>query len=243
MYLDTILSWGPRLRRPRRNPLRDIVTMMFIKYKRIAANSVSDAVNVVPTTGRSISQESKNLMKNLDDMSPTQKKRTHISPRFIVSMLVLLLALIAVVSLGIFSTQGHNVALSAARSTPIQDSITPTVQATPAPASVKVYVTLDEYKITSSMTNFKVGTTYFFIVKNIGDTLHEFFIMPDKPNGSNYLVNGQYEGNAVQGQEIKPGATLMVNYIFKTSATTHYEIACLMRGHYAAGMSRPIVVK
>ncbi len=188
-------------------------------------------------------RKAKNLMKNLEDMSPTPKKRTRISSRFIVSMLILLLALIAVVSLGIFSTQGRNVALSAARSTPIQNSITPTVQATPAPASVKVYVTLDEFKITSSLTSFKVGTRYFFVVKNIGDSLHEFFIMPDKPNGSNYLVNGQYEGNAVQGQEIEPGKTLMVNYIFKTSSTTHYEIACLMRGHYAAGMSHPIVVK
>ena len=182
-------------------------------------------------------------MQNLDNMSPTPKRRTHFSPRFIGTLLALVLALAAVVSLSIFSTQNHNVALSAARSTPIQDSITPTVQATPAPASIKVYVTLDEFKITSSVTNFKVGTTYFFVVKNIGDTLHEFFIMPDKPGGSNYLVNGEYEGDAVQGQEIKPGATLMVNYIFKTSPTTHYEIACLMRGHYAAGMSRPIVVK
>ena len=182
-------------------------------------------------------------MKNLDDMSPISKKRTRLSPRFVVSILVLLLALIVVVSLGIFSTQGHNVALSAARSTPVQDAIIPIAQATPAVGAVKVKVTLDEYKITSSVTNFKVGTTYYFVVTNIGDTLHEFFIMPDKPNGSNYLVNGEYEGSAVQGQEIEPGKTLMVNYVFKPSNTTHYEIACLMRGHYAAGMSRPIIVQ
>ncbi len=182
-------------------------------------------------------------MKNIDDMSSTSKKRKRISPRFIVTMLVLLVALVAVVSLGIFSTQGHNVALSAARSTSVQDGSTPTVQAMPVRGAVRVDVTLNEYKITSSLTNFKVGTPYYFVVTNIGDTLHEFFIMPDKPNGSNYLVNGEYEGNAVQGQEIEPGKTLMVNYVFKASATTHYEIACLMRGHYAAGMSRPIVVK
>jgi len=182
-------------------------------------------------------------MKNSDNLPSTPKKRTRLSARFIAGITVLLLALIAVVALGIFSTQGHNVALSAARSTSAQDSIAPTVQATPVPAAVKVKVTLDEYKITSSVTNFKVGTTYYFVVTNIGDTLHEFFIMPDKPNGSNYLVNGEYEGNAVQGQEIEPGKTLMVNYVFKASNTTHYEIACLMRGHYAAGMSRPIIVK
>lgn len=182
-------------------------------------------------------------MKNLDDMPPSQKKRTRLSPRFVVSILILLLALVAIVSFGIFSTQGHNVALSAARSTPTQDGITPTVQATPAASAVTVKVTLDEFKITSSVTNFKVGTTYYFVVKNIGDTLHEFFIMPDKPNGSNYLVNGEYTGSAVQGQEIEPGKTLMVNYVFQASNTTHYEIACLMRGHYAAGMSRPIIVR
>ncbi len=182
-------------------------------------------------------------MKNLDDIPSTSKKRTRLSPRFIVSMFVLLLALIAVVALGIFSTQGHNVALSAARSTSAQDAITPTVQATPAPGAVKVEVTLAEFKITSSITNFKVGIPYYFVVTNKGHSLHEFFIMPDKPNGSNYLVNGEYKGSAVQGQEIEPGTTLRVNYVFKTSNTTHYEIACLMRGHYAAGMSRPIIVK
>ena len=182
-------------------------------------------------------------MKNFDDMPSTLKKRTRISPRFVVSILVLLLALVAVVSLGIFSTQGHNVALSATRNTSAQDRITPTVQATPVLGAIKVKVTLDEYKITSSVTTFKVGTPYYFVVTNIGDILHEFFIMPDKPNGANYLVNGEYEGNAVQGQEIEPGKTLMVNYVFKASNTTHYEIACLMRGHYAAGMSRPIIVK
>ncbi len=182
-------------------------------------------------------------MKNLDDMPSTPRKRTRISPRFVVSILVLLLALVAVVSLGIFSTQGHNVALSATSNTSTQDGTIPTVQATPVAGAIKVEVTLSEYKITSSVTTFKVGTPYYFVVTNRGGILHEFFIMPDKPNGANYLVNGEYEGNAVQGQEIEPGNTLMVNYVFKASNTTHYEIACLMRGHYAAGMSRPIIVK
>lgn len=185
-------------------------------------------------------------MKNLDDMPSTLKKRTRLSPRFVVSILVLLLALIAVVAFNIFSTQGRNLALSAARSisgTPTQDSMMPLVQETPAPTAVEVVVTLDEYKITSSVTNFKVGTPYYFVVTNKGDVLHEFFIMPDKPNGANYLVNGQYRGDAVQGQELKPGKKLMVNYVFKASNTMRYELACLMRGHYLAGMSRPIIVK
>ncbi|GAC1433482.1 MAG: hypothetical protein PVS3B3_03350 [Ktedonobacteraceae bacterium] len=182
-------------------------------------------------------------MQNLDDMPFTSKKRRHISPRFIVSMLVLLLALVVVVSLGIFSTRGRSVALSAASSTSTQDGNTPTVQASPVPGAIKVEVNLDEFSITASITTFKVGTPYYFVVTNKGDTLHEFFIMPDKPDGSNYLVQGEYVGNAVQGIEVKPGTTLKVNYTFTSSATTHYEIACLMRGHYAAGMSRPIVVK
>ena len=182
-------------------------------------------------------------MQNLDDIPSTPKKRTHLSPRFVVTILTLLFALVAVVAFGIFSTQGRNVALSATGSTAVQDVSTPTVEATPATGAVPVRVTLDEYKITSSVTNFRVGTMYYFVVTNIGDTLHEFFIMPDKPNGANYLVNGEYQGGPVQGQEIEPGKTLKVNYVFKTSNTTHYEIACLMRGHYAAGMSRPIIVK
>ncbi len=184
-------------------------------------------------------------MKDPKDISPTPKQPRRISPRFVGTLFVLLLALVAVVSLSIFSTRNQNVALSAARSTSTsaQDAVTPTVQATPMAGAVKVDVTLSEFHITSSVTDFKVGTPYYFVVTNAGRSLHEFFIMPDKPNGSNYLVNGQYNGALVQGQPVKPGTTLMVNYTFKASNTTHYEIACLMRGHYAAGMSRPIIVK
>ena len=181
-------------------------------------------------------------MKNLDDI-PQSKKRTRISTRFVGTLLVLLLALAVVVSLSIFSTQSHNVALSAARSTPVQDMATATVQPTQVSGAIRVDVTLSEFLITSSITTFKVGTPYYFVVTNEGQSLHEFFIMPDKPDGSNYLVNGQYNGALVQGQPVQAGTTLMVNYVFKPSSTTHYEIACLMRGHYAAGMSRPIIVK
>lgn len=153
-------------------------------------------------------------------------------------------AVFVVVALGVLSIQSQSVAHSATQNTSSQNAVVATGQAKPARGAVKVKVTLDEFKITSSITTFKVGTPYFFIVKNIGDSLHEFFIMPDKPNGANYLVNGQYEGQQVfQGQEIQPGKTLMVNYTFSPSSTTRYEIACLMRGHYAAGMSRPIIVK
>ena len=169
------------------------------------------------------------------------KKRTNISPRFVGNMLLLLFAVLVVVSLGILSMQ--SVAHSATQNTSSQNATAATVQATPAHGAMKVNVTLDEFKITSSITTFKVNTPYYFIVKNIGDSLHEFFIMPDKPNGANYLVNGEYEGQQVfQGQEIQPGRTLMVNYTFAPASTTRYEIACLMRGHYAAGMSHPIVV-
>ncbi|GAC1358154.1 MAG: hypothetical protein NVS4B11_34430 [Ktedonobacteraceae bacterium] len=174
-------------------------------------------------------------VKKHDD-TPTKKQRVNMSPRFVGNMLLLLIAVVVVVSLGILSTQGHTVAQSATPSTPAQ------VAATPARAAVKVLVTLAEFSITSSVTTFHVGTPYYFVVTNQGHSLHEFFIMPDKPDGSTYVVNGEYEGNTVQGQAVKPGTTLMVNYMFSPSSTTRYEIACLMRGHYAAGMSRPIVV-
>ena len=164
------------------------------------------------------------------------------SPRFIGNMLLVFFAVLVVVALGVLSIQSQSVAHSATQNPASQNDVA-AVQATPARGAVKVNVTLDEFKITSSITTFKVGTPYYFIVKNIGDSLHEFFIMPDKPNGANYLVNGQYEGRQVfQGQEIQPGKTLVVNYTFSPSSTTRYEIACLMRGHYAAGMSRPIMV-
>src|SRR5258708_17259188 len=41
----------------------------------------------------------------------------------------------------------------------------------------QVNVTLSEFKIQSSQTNFNPGTTYHFVVTNNGHTNHEFMVM------------------------------------------------------------------
>jgi uncharacterized cupredoxin-like copper-binding protein len=43
-------------------------------------------------------------------------------------------------------------------------------------------------------------------------------------------------------EQVFPGTTLRMNFTFTPSLTGKSEIACLMRGHYAAGMHLPIVV-
>ena len=43
-------------------------------------------------------------------------------------------------------------------------------------------------------------------------------------------------------EQVFPGTTLRMNFIFSPALIGKSEIACLMRGHYAAGMKLPIVV-
>ena len=39
-------------------------------------------------------------------------------------------------------------------------------------------ITVTEFKITSSVTSFAVGTPYHFVVTNAGQTQHELMVMP-----------------------------------------------------------------
>src|SRR5512135_3083821 len=41
-----------------------------------------------------------------------------------------------------------------------------------------VTITLTEFKITASLSTFKVGTPYHFVVTNAGTTTHELMVMP-----------------------------------------------------------------
>ena len=116
------------------------------------------------------------------------------------------------------------------------------IQQTPTPGAVSVTVKLAEYTIVSSMTVFHAGTTYYFVVSNRGQQVHEFMIMPEKPDGSELSPDLQYKEQLIEIEQIAPGTTMRINYTFKPTSAGRYEIACQMRGHYQAGMKLPIRV-
>jgi len=108
---------------------------------------------------------------------------------------------------------------------------------------VNVQVNLTEFKIDSSITSFKVGVPYHFIVTNNGSVPHEFNIMPPE---SGQLTTEQVHQMALAeiGQsDLAAGVTATLDYTF----TQEYpqgalELTCHLPGHYEAGMHIPIEV-
>jgi uncharacterized cupredoxin-like copper-binding protein len=114
------------------------------------------------------------------------------------------------------------------------------IDETPTAGAITVFVTLVDFKIYSTVTTFKVGVPYYFVVTNRGPSVHEFAIFPDKPDGSPLPMDVQYVHRLIEIEQVAPGSTIKLNFVF--SAAGRDEIACQMRGHYQAGMRLPIVV-
>jgi len=134
---------------------------------------------------------------------------------------------------------------TAATSKPTQTppALSPTsgpVEQAAAPGSIEVKVSLVEFHIISSVTVFHANTHYYFVVSNRGHDIHEFMIMPDKPDGSPLSPDEQFKGMLIELEPILPGSTWTANFTFRT--TGRYEIACQMGRHYQAGMRLPIAV-
>jgi uncharacterized cupredoxin-like copper-binding protein len=119
---------------------------------------------------------------------------------------------------------------------------TPVPEQAALPGAIRVYVTLQEFYITSSVRVFHTGVPYYFIVTNRGHVVHEFMIMQDNPNGTPVSFDEDSSSMFIHIEQVFPGTTLRMNFTFTPSLIGKSEIACLMRGHYAAGMHLPIVV-
>lgn len=117
------------------------------------------------------------------------------------------------------------------------------VTSTPA-AMTTVSVTETEFHITSSVTGFRPGTMYHFIVKNAGKTAHEFMILPKSEGSMEGMPMGTMDRMALASiSEIGPGETKTLDYTFPPSvAGSHPEFACYLPGHYEAGMKLAVSV-
>jgi uncharacterized cupredoxin-like copper-binding protein len=159
-------------------------------------------------------------------------------------LMIVVLALLIVVWIGFkatLTTQSraaiHNTP------TPQENTITfASIEETPIAGSVEIKVALAEFSIKSNVTVFHTGVPYYFVVTNRGQQVHEFMIMPVKPDGSPEPADVQYNDKLIEIEQIAPGSTLYINFEFLPSKAGRYEIACLMRGHYQAGMKLSIVV-
>ena len=162
--------------------------------------------------------------------------------RLIGQVFFLVLALLVVACASTTITQTSPAKLSQQASPTVQTNTTSPIEQAAAAGAVTVHVTLVEFRILSSVTIFHVNTPYYFVITNRGQVIHEFKIMPDKPDGTPQPPDVQYKGTFLELEPIMPGTTWTVNYTFLASAVGRYEIACQMGKHYMAGMRLPIVV-
>ena len=113
---------------------------------------------------------------------------------------------------------------------------------TPTIGAIRVDITLKDFSITSSITIFHVGKPYYFVATNKGPSVHEFTIVQSLPNGKLLPNGGEGAYQLFEIEQIAPGTTVSMNYTFVPRNEGAYEIDCLMRGHYMAGMRLPITI-
>jgi uncharacterized cupredoxin-like copper-binding protein len=114
--------------------------------------------------------------------------------------------------------------------------------------TTEVTITVKEFGIESSITEFQVGVPYRFVVTNAGTVNHEIMIMP--PLTANQMSMGMDMGTMdqmalamISADDLTPGATKSFDLSFSKSATTGtLEFACHTPGHYEANMKLPITV-
>jgi len=115
--------------------------------------------------------------------------------------------------------------------------------------ATEVQITLTEFGIKSSMTEFQSGVPYHFVVKNEGAVEHEIMLMPPLTQdqmGMN-MDMGAMDKMAlamIDAADMQPGKTSSFDYTFAEPAPAGtIEFACHTSNHYQEGMQLPITVK
>jgi len=106
-----------------------------------------------------------------------------------------------------------------------------------------VTITLADNTIQSSLTDFKTGVPYTFVISNTGRHAHTFDIStPVSITGS--LAAAQSTALLdVPKSQLSGGANVTVNYTFPDSAAgAQLEFSCLIQMHYKDGMYLAITV-
>lgn len=115
--------------------------------------------------------------------------------------------------------------------------------------ATEVKITLTEFGINSSMTDFQTGVPYHFVVTNEGAVEHEIMIMPPLMEDQMGMAMdmGELDKMAlamIEADKLPAGATASFDYTFTEAAPAGtLEFACHTPGHYEQGMKLPITVK
>lgn len=110
---------------------------------------------------------------------------------------------------------------------------------------VQVNVSVTEFKIEPSLTTFKVGTPYRFVVTNKGTVNHDFSITPPVMEGMAGHGDAAHEAALVviKAEDLPPGTTKSVEVTFsKPTSDDPLEFACHVAGHYESGMHTALTV-
>jgi uncharacterized cupredoxin-like copper-binding protein len=110
------------------------------------------------------------------------------------------------------------------------------VSTTPRNEGTVVGVTITDLRIDATQTTFLVGSTYTFVIGNLGTTEHELVIErqgePGRP-----LVSGNDQARVTA---IPPGQSKMLTWTFTEPGS--YLLSCHLPGRFEAGMYLPIEV-
>ena len=103
---------------------------------------------------------------------------------------------------------------------------------------------LDTMRFSPDTINIKVGETVKLVVKNTGGQLHEFVIGTKKENAEHAALMMKFpnmEHDEPYMAHVPPGKTGEI--IWKFNKAGNFDFACLIAGHYQAGMIGRIAVK
>jgi uncharacterized cupredoxin-like copper-binding protein len=135
---------------------------------------------------------------------------------------------------------GDSGSTSAANPTAAPSPTTQTSSNTP----IEVWVVMGEMYFKPSMTTFKVGQPYTFVLVNEGKVPHEFTIAPPRKAGQNEA--DLHKLSLQDADQLEGGKTTTLDvFTFKDPPTPAgtLEFECSYPGHYEGGMHIPIVVE
>jgi len=112
-----------------------------------------------------------------------------------------------------------------------------------ASGGTEVDITLADNTIQSSLTTFKVGVPYRFVIINNGNHLHNFNINPPVDAAGSLDAALSSALLSVPQDKLPIGGGTTVTYAFPASAAGQkLELSCLIRRHYEDGMRLAITV-
>ena len=112
-----------------------------------------------------------------------------------------------------------------------------------AAGATEVDVTMGDYTIQSSLTTFKVGVPYKFVIINNGNHQHNFNISTPVDKTGSVDASLSSALLSVSQDKLPIGGGTTVVYTFPASAAGQdLEFACLIRLHYEKGMKLGITV-